>query len=57
VRVTFKNLEDKLKIMKNNTILKGQDIYIDDDLTKSEREIRATLSKKAREERGKVITR
>jgi hypothetical protein len=53
VRVTFKNLGDKLKIMKNKTILKVQDIYIDDDLTKSEREIQATLRKKAWEERGK----
>jgi hypothetical protein len=57
VRDTFKNLEDKLKIMKNKTTLIGQDIYIDDDLTKSEREIQATLRKKAREERKKVTTR
>jgi hypothetical protein len=33
--------------------LKGQDIYIDDDLTKSEREIKKTLRKKGREEREK----
>ena len=52
-RVTFKCFEDKIKIVKNKSILRGQDTYIDDDLTKKEREIQAVLRQRAREEREK----
>ena len=55
-RVTFKNFEDKLKIMRNKSKLRGQDIYIDSDLTKAEREIQGILRQRAREEREKGDT-
>lgn len=53
VRVTFKNFTDKLRIVRNKATLKGQEVYIDDDLTKNERAIQAALRSRAREERSK----
>ena len=53
VRVELNNLEDKIKIMKNKNKLKGQDRYIDDDMTRQEREIQSALRKRAREEKEK----
>ena len=53
VRVTFKNFEDKLRVVKNKATLRGQDIFIDDDLTKDERSIQAALRQRARTEREK----
>ena len=53
VRVTFKNFEDKRRVVKNNAILRCQDIFIDDDLTKDERSIQAALRQRARTEREK----
>jgi len=48
VRVTFKNFEDKLRAVKNKATLRGQDIFIDDDLTKDDRSIQAALRQIAR---------
>ena len=56
VRVTFDKFEDKLKIVKNKAKLRGQDTYIDSDLTKGEREIQNSLRQRAREERAKGDT-
>ena len=56
VRVTLKSFDDKLTIMKKKAKLKGQDTYIDNDLTKGEREIQNALRQKAREERMKGDT-
>lgn len=42
--------------MKNKHKLKGQECYIDDDMTNKEREIQAVLRKRAREEREKGNT-
>ena len=53
IRVELRCLEDKIAIMKNKNKLQGTDIYIDDDLTKQEREIQRTLRMRAREEREK----
>lgn len=53
VRVELNSLEDKIKIMKNKNKLKGQDRYINDDLTRQEREIQNDLRKGAREEKEK----
>ena len=55
-RVTFNKFEDKLKIMRNKSKLRGQDIYIDSELTKAEREIQGILRQRAREEREKGDT-
>ncbi|KAJ4440865.1 hypothetical protein ANN_10712 [Periplaneta americana] len=53
VRVEFKTLDDKIAVMRNKNKLKGEDCYIDADLTKQEREIQQALRTRAREERGK----
>ena len=50
IRVLLRCLEDKIAIIKNENKLQGTDIYIDDDLTKQEREIQRIL-RRAREER------
>ena len=51
IRVELRCLKDKIAIMKNKNKLKGTDIYIDDDLTKQERDIQRTLKMRAIEER------
>ena len=56
VRVELNRLEDKIAIMKNKSKLKGQDCFIDDDMTKKEPEIQAVLRQRAREERAKGNT-
>lgn len=56
VRVEFNRFEDKIFIMRNKNKLKGQDCFIDSDLTKMEREIQANLRQRAREERVKGNT-
>lgn len=56
VRVELTRLKDKISIMKNKHKLKGQECYIDDDMTNKEREIQAVLRKRAREEREKGNT-
>ena len=53
VRVTFKNFEDKLSVVQNKATLRGQDIFIVDDLTKDERSIQAALRQRDRTEREK----
>lgn len=55
-RVTFKNFDDKLQIMRNKSKLRGSDTYIDNDLTRGEREIQSVLRQRAREEREKGDT-
>lgn len=56
VRVELNRFEDKIFIMRNKNKLKGQDCFIDNDLTKIEREIQAHLRQRAREERDKGNT-
>lgn len=56
VKVQMKTMEDKIAVMKNKSKLKGQDCYIDSDLTRQEREIQQTLRQRAREEREKGNT-
>lgn len=53
VRVEFKTLDDKIAVMRNKNKLKGEDCYIDADLTRQEREIQQALRTRAREEREK----
>ena len=50
-RLTFNKFEDKQKIMRNKSKLRGQDIYIDSDLTKAEREIQSTKTESERRKR------
>ena len=40
-------------ILQNKNKLKGKEIYIENDLTKQEREIQAAIRQKAKEERNK----
>lgn len=53
--VKMEGREDKIRIMKNKKLLKGQgsNIFIDDDLTKKEREIQKNLRERAFRERNK----
>lgn len=44
---------EKLAIMKNKARLRGNNIYIEDDLTKQEQQIQTAIKKVAREEREK----
>lgn len=53
VRVTCRSFEDKMKILKNKASLRGQDTYIDSDLTKKERDIQSRLRQLAKVEREK----
>ena len=52
-RVELKSLEEKITVMKNKSKLRGENCYIDDDMTKQEREIQSALRQKAKEEREK----
>lgn len=57
--IELKNTDDKIKIMKNKSKLreyKEQNIYINDDMTKEEREIQEKIRRKAKEERTKGKT-
>ncbi|KAI4454299.1 hypothetical protein MML48_9g00009569 [Holotrichia oblita] len=54
--IELKNTEDKIKIMKNKAKLREYregKIYINDDMTKKEREIQGRIREKAKEERTK----
>lgn len=46
-------MDDKIAVMRNKNKLKGEDCYIDADLTRQEREIQQALRTRAREEREK----
>lgn len=50
ILVKFKNFQDKLELMKNKPKLKGEDIYVNDDLTKKEADIQKRLRDLARTE-------
>ena len=50
------SVAEKIEVMKNKGKLKGKWIYIDDDLTKEERETQSEIRKQAREERDKGKT-
>ena len=45
--------KDKKKVLEAKIRLKGSQIYIDDDLTREEREVQVALRNKAKEERKK----
>ena len=52
VLVQMESLEAKRRIMRNRR-LKGSRIYVDDDLTRSEREIQKTIWEQAKKEEAK----
>lgn len=56
VKVELNKFEDKLYIMRNKTKLRGEEFFIDSDLTKNEREIQQAIRQRAREEREKGST-
>ncbi|XP_076291000.1 uncharacterized protein LOC143214172 [Lasioglossum baleicum] len=51
ILVKLGSWEEKRKVMDAKRKLKGRKLYIDDDLTRKEREVQETLREKAREER------
>lgn len=57
VKVELKNFQDKISIMKKKIKLKGEECFIDSDLTKKEREIQQAIRQRAREERenGNIV--
>ncbi|KAK9758999.1 hypothetical protein QE152_g331 [Popillia japonica] len=57
--IELTSIEDKIKIMKNKSKLKEyteEKVYINDDMTKEEREIQEKIRRKAKEERMKGKT-
>lgn len=53
ILVKLKDMKDKLKVMRNKFKLKGRDVYIDDDLCKTDRQIQAEIRQWAKLERLK----
>lgn len=51
--VVMGSLEEKQKVMRNRALLKGSRIYVDDDLTKTERGIHKKIWQQAKEEEAK----
>lgn len=51
----MKRWEDKEEVIKNKHKLKGTQIYLDHDLTKTENEIQKKLREIAKNERGKAV--
>ena len=47
IRVVLNRFKDKISIMQNKRNLMGQDCYIDEDMTKQDREIQAAIRKRA----------
>ena len=54
--VKMTNMEEKLKVMKNKKKLSGKECYIENDMTKEERQIQASIRRRAREEISKGNT-
>ena len=55
VLVQMETLEAKRRVMRNRRLLKGSRIYVDDDLTRSEREIHKKLGEQAKKEGEKRV--
>lgn len=53
VRVETKDFSTKINILKNKSKLKGEECYIDADLTRQERKIQQALRLRAKQEREK----
>lgn len=50
IAVQLEKWENKFKIMKSKSLLRNQKVFIEDDLTKEEREIQGFIRSKARAE-------
>ena len=48
IKVQLNNLKDKINIMKNKSKLHGEDTFIDNDMTRIEREVQKTLRSRAK---------
>ena len=57
VRVELNSLVDKITVMRNKSKLKGQDCFIDADMTKTEREIQQILRKEKKATQSKLGTK
>ena len=54
--VKMKKFEDKLEVLRSKRKLVGQECYIENDMTKKERQIQSRLRTRAKEERNKGNT-
>ena len=54
--VQMKNFEHKLRVMKNKKKLIGKECFIENDLTKEERQVQSAIRRRAKEEREKGHT-
>ncbi|PSN33771.1 hypothetical protein C0J52_23792 [Blattella germanica] len=52
----MRDFEEKLEVLRNKNKLRGIECYIDNDMTKEERSIQATLRRRAKEEAEKGHT-
>ena len=48
MRVTLRNMEDKMAILKNRGLLRGTHIYLEDDLTFEQQEERRNEQEKVK---------
>lgn len=56
ILVKMRDFEEKLEVLRNKNKLRGIECYIDNDMTKEERSIQATLRRRAKEEAEKGHT-
>ncbi|PSN42467.1 hypothetical protein C0J52_21061 [Blattella germanica] len=56
ILVKMRDFEEKLEVLRNKNKLRGIECYIDNDMTKEERSIQATLRRRAKEEKEKGYT-
>lgn len=56
ILATMKTFEEKMLIMKSKNKLQGEECYIEDDMTKKDREIQGALRRRAKMEREKGNT-
>lgn len=53
VRARMNNFEDKIQVLRNKKKLQGKDSFIEDDMTRKEREIQGAIRRRAKDERQK----
>ena len=56
IKVQLNNLKDKINMMKNISKLYGEDTFIDNDMTETEREVQKAMRSRAKEGREKGNT-
>jgi hypothetical protein len=56
IMVKMRHFEEKLKVMRNKRKLAGRECFIENDMTRKERQIQAGIRRRAREETDKGHT-